>query len=103
MQDAQSNARFLAPGFLIFLVLVFFSGLSLPADDGFDFGACERGACLISGEVAGDGGHEAGLSTDEESGKHAPVLVPCHSVIPSRPQITHCASFPVLPQAPPLA
>jgi len=103
MQDAQCTPRLPAAGLFMLVVLFVFSGFALSTDGDSTLLVCESGTCLIFGESTGDGGHEPGMSRDERRTQNAPLVSHCHSAIPVNPRLAHCASFPVLPQAPPLA
>lgn len=103
MQDAQCNPRLPAAGLVILTALFLFSGFAFSKDGESTPLVFESGNCLIIGESTGDGGHEPGLSRNEQGIPTAPLVGACHSAIPANPRLAHCASFPVLPQAPPLA
>lgn len=103
MQDAQSNARLTAPGLFTLMVLFLLSGFSLPAAGDVTLLPCEPSSCLIAGETTGDGSPEGGLPRNEPAGQSGPNFGRCQSAIPATPHLSHCVSFPVLPQAPPLA
>jgi len=103
MQDAHCIARLPAASIVMLAFLFLFAGLSLPTAGDTKTLVCEPGNCLISGESVGDGGHEAGPDRSEQRASPASLVARSHSAIPENPQLAHCASFPVLPQAPPLA
>lgn len=103
MQDAQSNARLTAPALFLLMVLFLLSGFSLPATGDVTLLACDSNPCLIAGETTGDGSPEGGLPRSEPTGQPGSGYGRCPSAIPATPHLSHCVSFPVLPQAPPLA
>lgn len=101
MQDAQQKCRTQVLSLLMILALGL---ISLPtyASDAIPAPLfCESGFCPLLSDVTSDGGLEGGLSDGNRSRDF--VLRPngILSGIKGFSGLVHCASFPVLPQAPP--
>ncbi|TNE74162.1 MAG: hypothetical protein EP339_11130 [Gammaproteobacteria bacterium] len=102
MQDAQQYAR---PKVLCALILFAF-GLSVflshsvQADS--TFMACGGVSCLMADDVAGDGNQDGELTRGVVFSGFVSPLACDSSVSLPHAVLVHRASFPVLPQAPPL-
>lgn len=102
MQDAQKKCR--TQVFSLFMILAL--GLvSLPtysSDTAPVPLPCESAFCPVVSDVTSDGGQEGGLSHGNrmrDFGLHPNGIL---SGTKAYSGVVHCASFPVLPQAPPV-
>ena len=100
MQDAHQNCRKRLLHLFILLVFGLVSLPTLSADDTPAAMACESASCLLVSDVMADG---AALHGGDRL--RNVILIPdaILSGLPGFSGLVHCASFPVLPQAPPLA
>lgn len=103
MQDAHQNISLLVLRVVVILALGLTPLFSPAADNNLIPMACEGASCVPPTDTQGDTGQdgEAPGATRPYEDERYPSLDP--SGIPGFTGFVHCASFPVLPQAPPVS
>lgn len=103
MQDAHQKFRPQVLCLLAALALGLSAILSHSVQDDRIPMACEAASCLFVGDVMGDGGQDGELPVRLRFRSSAPNPADAVTSVHSFSGLAHSASFPVLPQAPPLA
>ena len=101
MQDAQQKCRMRVPSLLMILALGLISLPAYASDANPAPLFCESGLCPLLSDVTSDGGLEGGLCDGNRSQGFSLHQNGILSGIKGFSGLVHCASFPVLPQAPP--
>ena len=101
MQDAQQKCRKRVLSLFMILALGLVSLPSYSSDTAPAPLFCESAFCPLLSDVTNDGGLEGGLSDGNRSRDFSLHPNGIHSGIKGFSGLVHCASFPVLPQAPP--
>jgi hypothetical protein len=103
MQDARKDCRNQVLSLFIFLALALGSLPTYAADTASSPLLCDSASCLLLPDATSDGGQEGGLSHGDHSRHFKLPPKATLSEIQGFRGPVHCASFPVLPQAPPSA
>jgi hypothetical protein len=101
MQDAQQKCRTRVLSLLMILALGLVSLPTFASDATPGSLFCESAVCPLLSDVTSDGGLEGGLSDGNRSRDFSLHPNGILSGIKGFSGLVHCASFPVLPQAPP--
>ena len=101
MQDARQKCRKRVLSLFMILALGLVSLPSYSSDTALAPLSCDSAFCQLLSDVTSDGGQEGVLSHGNRIRDFSLHPNGIHSGIKGFSGLVHCASFPVLPQAPP--